>query len=115
MPNDTHMLFFAVCRSHNMPEPIAEFQFHPTRRWRFDYAWPVVKVALEVEGGLYGRGKKCSVCGQRKGMGHSSVSGMLRDIEKYNEALLHGWRVLRVVPDQLHTKATAQMLTSLIN
>ena len=28
-----------------------EYRFHPTRKWRFDYAWPENKIALEVEGG----------------------------------------------------------------
>lgn len=33
------------------PEFVREHRFHPTRRWRFDFAWPDEKVALEVEGG----------------------------------------------------------------
>lgn len=33
-------------------EFVKEFQFHPTRRWRFDYAIPAKKVAVEVDGGV---------------------------------------------------------------
>lgn len=32
-------------------EMVAEYRFHPFREWRFDYAIPELKIALEVEGG----------------------------------------------------------------
>lgn len=32
-----------------------EFRFHPTRRWRFDFAWQPEKLAVEVEGGIMDR------------------------------------------------------------
>lgn len=67
-----------------LPLGIAEHRFHPERRWRFDFAWPTVKLAVEVEGGVFIAGR------------HSRGLGMLNDMEKYNEAVLLGWRVLRV-------------------
>lgn len=60
-----------------------EYRFHPTRRWRFDAAFPSVKVALEVEGGLWQYGR------------HNRAAGFLRDCEKYNEAAALGWRIIR--------------------
>ena len=30
-------------------EPVKEYLFHSTRKWRFDYAFPDSKIALEVE------------------------------------------------------------------
>lgn len=33
-------------------EMVAEHRFHPFREWRFDYAIPELKIALEVEGGI---------------------------------------------------------------
>ena len=77
-----------------------EVLFHSSRKWRFDYASKRLRIALEIEGGVYGRGKPCPACGRKKGGAHSSVKGMLRDIEKYNEAAALGWRVLRFTPDQ---------------
>lgn len=65
------------------PEFVREHRFHPTRRWRFDFAWPDEKVALEVEGGTYVRGR------------HSRAAGFAQDCEKLNEAQILGWVVIR--------------------
>jgi hypothetical protein len=61
-----------------------EFKFHPTRRWRSDFLIGN-DIILEVEGGLY-----------HPQSGHRSVSGILRDIEKYNELTVLGYRLLRI-------------------
>ena len=70
-------------------EVVAEHRFHATRKWRFDYAVPSLRIALEVEGGVWTGGR------------HTSGAGFLRDIEKYNEAALNGWLVLRCTPKTL--------------
>ena len=64
-----------------------EYRFHPIRRWRFDFAWTDERVALEVEGSVWARGR------------HTRGKGYLGDIEKYNEAVLEGWRLLRIATD----------------
>lgn len=64
--------------------PQREYRFHPVRKWRFDFAWPTIKLALEIDGGTWA-GKAS----------HASGSGIARDMEKINEAILLGWRVLR--------------------
>jgi hypothetical protein len=79
---------------------VREFRFHPTRRWRFDLAIErlvtpdfersrLVKLAIEIEGGLF------VTAGGR----HNRGAGMRADMEKYNEAVLLGWRILRVLPE----------------
>ena len=75
-----------------LPVPVREPRFHPTRRWRFDFYWPDQKVACEVEGGTWGRGKSR----------HTTGSGFHKDCEKYNEAGLLGILVIRV--DAKHIK-----------
>jgi len=65
-----------------------EFCFAPPRKWRADYRVRDSRVLVEFEGGLFAKGKQ----------GHSSVTGILRDIEKYNTAALLGWLVIRVTP-----------------
>lgn len=70
---------------------VAEYRFHPTRRFRFDFAIPEKKLAIEIEGGIWlGRNGA-----------HSSGKGILRDMEKNNLAVLEGWRILRVTPQQV--------------
>ena len=41
----------------NLPAPVPEFRFHPERKWRFDFAWPEHKIAVEQEGGVWIQGR----------------------------------------------------------
>ena len=81
-------------RVNNLPEPEREYRFHPKRRWQFDFAWPGAMLALEVEGGVHMRRAR-----------HTSGVGFTGDCEKYNEALVEGWRVLRVTGEQVSSGA----------
>jgi very-short-patch-repair endonuclease len=74
---------------YGLPKPEKEYRFHPTRKWRFDFAWPNRKVAVEIEGGIWNRGA------------HVRGAHFLSDCEKYNSAGALGWRVFRFVPQQL--------------
>ena len=70
-----------------IPSPEREYRFHPPRRCRFDFAWPAQKVAVEMEG----------VTHYGAGIGrHQSAQGFVADCEKYETALIDGWRVYRV-------------------
>lgn len=86
------------CRLFGLPVPTAEYRFCPERRWRADYAWVEQKVILEVEGGVWTRGR------------HTRGAGFLGDLEKYNWATIMGYRLLRVTPQTLRTAATAEMI-----
>ena len=66
--------FATVCRAAGVPAPQAEFRFAPPRRWRFDFAWPLHALALEVQGGLFVRGR------------HSRGAALLKEHEKLNAA-----------------------------
>lgn len=94
--------FTLLCKSDLKQECIKEFKFHPIRKWRFDYALPEHRIAIEVEGGVWTGGR------------HTSPKGFLGDMEKYNTATLMGWRVFRTVPDALCTNATLQMIREAI-
>lgn len=93
------IVFAALIKRDGLPEPEREYRFHKDRKWRFDYAWPGHKVALEVEGGVFGFTDKHGV--RRSGGAHSSITGIKRDIEKYNHAAAMGWLVIRCVPSDL--------------
>ena len=66
--------------------PERQFRFHPSRRWRFDFAWAERPrlLAVEVDGGLYVYG------------GHNRGAQIEKDMEKAAEAICMGWTVLRV-------------------
>ena len=95
--------FTLLCRNELKQECVKEYRFHPKRKWRFDYAFPAVKLALEVEGGVWTRGR------------HTRPKGFLNDVEKYNAATLLGWRVLRTTPTELYTNSTLNMLNFAIS
>jgi very-short-patch-repair endonuclease len=71
------------------PELEREFRFHPTRRWRADFAHPPSHTLIEIEGGIYVNGR------------HNRGAGFAADLEKYLEAALAGWRVVRLGPNEL--------------
>lgn len=88
----------ANCTAWNLPRPEREHIFAPPRKWRFDFCWPDLMVALEVEGGVF------------KGHGHRSLGKFLRDMEKYNEAALLKWTVLRCTPDKIESGKVFRLL-----
>ena len=93
-PPEVDPIFASLLNGRSISLPTREFRFHPVRRWRFDYSWPLHKVALEIEGGVFSRGR------------HVRPMGFLADMEKYNAAAVLGWRVLRCTPDTLYHKDT---------
>lgn len=96
-------IFTVICATDLKVECVKEHKFHPKRRWRFDYAIPEHKIALEVEGGVWTGGR------------HIRAQGFLGDMEKYNTATLMGWRVFRTTPDDLYKMATINLLRQAIN
>jgi len=65
-----------------------EYKFHPVRRWRFDYAIPEIRLAVEYNG-------HSGFVGKSGASGHSSIKGLTNDAEKINSAVGCGWRVLQ--------------------
>lgn len=78
-------------RAHGLPVPDREFAFHDTRRWRFDFAWPDYRIAVEVDGGTWTRGR------------HLRAKGYEGDAEKLNAATALGWRVYRYTAEKIRT------------
>ncbi len=75
-------LFAAVARGAGI-DLVREYRFHPPRRWRFDFADPKHKIAVEIEGGTWIQGA------------HVRGARYRKDTEKENQALLDGWQTLR--------------------
>jgi very-short-patch-repair endonuclease len=81
-----------------LPTPEREHRFHETRQWRMDFAWPEAQVALEVEGGIWVRGR------------HARPKGFAEDCCKLNEAALAGWTVLRVTGEHIASGQAVEWL-----
>ncbi len=93
----------AYCRSRDYPEPECELRFHPSRKFAFDLAFVSDRLAVEFEGGTFGKGKPCPVCKRRPTAGHGSIDRMKRDHEKYSLAACLGWRVIHCRPEQVES------------
>lgn len=72
------------CVAVGLPAPETEVRFHPVRKWRADYLWREPKLIVEVDGGVFVAGR------------HSRGAGVEADMEKFAEAMVLGYRVLRV-------------------
>lgn len=83
--SELEFAFETQLKMMSYPIPEREYKFHPDRRFRFDFAWPDYKTALEVEGGVW----------MKRGR-HTTGSGFTSDAVKYNLAAIDGWLVLRV-------------------
>ena len=70
--------------------------------WRMDFAWPSIKLAVEIEGGIFVDGR------------HSRGAGMRADMRKYNAATLMGWKVLRFDGDAVKNGEAINTITPLI-
>lgn len=66
-----------------------EYKFHHSRKWRVDYFLSNQGIAIEIEGGVFSRGR------------HTRGVGFLNDMEKYNTATMMGYRVLRFSTQQV--------------
>jgi very-short-patch-repair endonuclease len=86
-------------RAQGGPELEKEFLFHPVRRWRADFAHLGSKTLIEIEGGIYVNGR------------HNRPAGFAADLEKYLEATLAGWHVVRLVPNELTVECIGRLVS----
>lgn len=89
-----HSIVTPYLRGEGVPEPQYEYRFCDERKWRFDLAWPTYMLALEVQGGIWTRGR------------HTRGVALLAEWEKLNAAACLGWRVLFCQPRDLCTSET---------
>lgn len=71
--------------------------------WRFDLAWPDLKLAVEVEGGTWNGGR------------HTRGKGFEDDCIKYNAAMLLGWNVARFTSSMIRTGKALETIELLLN
>lgn len=102
-PSRLERRFELLWRTLDGPKLEPEFRFHPTRRWRADYAHLESRTLIEVEGGVWVGGR------------HNRAAGFVADAEKYFEAALGGWRVVRLVDSQLNLANIGRIVTAIQN
>ena len=108
-------LVLATWRQLGLPAAVAEHGFCAERKWRFDFAFPKERVAIEVQGGIFGTGRKCRTCGQRKAGRHTRGTALVDEYEKLRAAAMLGWRVLPCLPRQIYTRELAEEILTALN
>lgn len=91
-------MFTKLIESQLKIEIIKEYRFCPNRRFLADYYIPSLRLLIEQEGGIF------------TGQAHGSVTGIMRDIEKYNLATTMGYSILRFIPQDLVSMKTIEMI-----
>lgn len=79
-----------------------EYKFHPTRKWRADFLITGTKILIEVEGGVWSGGR------------HTRGKGYIGDMEKYNEAAIMGFTVLRFSTEQVKAGLAIKQIEQLV-
>ncbi len=70
-----------------LPAPKRQYAHNPSRKWRWDFAWPLdhaeyAGVLVDIQGGTFIRG------------GHSRGVGQDKDYEKWNDAVVRLYKPL---------------------
>lgn len=89
-------LFRIQLNANNIEGFVQEKIFHLTRRWRFDFAWPEIKLAVEIQGGTWSKGR------------HARGSGIKGDCEKYSQAAILGWRIIFATSEHVRSGEALQ-------
>ena len=92
--------FERIINSYGIPQPTREYKFD---RYRFDFAWPPLKIAVEIDGGIFIGGD------------HVRGAGYERDCRKNNLAQLEGWVVLRATSNTVGSDEFIRFLIKMIS
>jgi very-short-patch-repair endonuclease len=90
-PSRLERKFSLLWRALDGPPLTPEHRFHAGRKWRSDFAHIESRTLIEIEGGIYLAG----------GGRHNRGAGFVADTEKYLEATLAGWNVIRLTDAQI--------------
>ncbi len=89
-PKSSHEeLFLFQLESRGIFGAVMEYRFAAPRKWRFDFAFPTFKLAIEIEGAAHAGGR------------HTTGTGFTADCEKYSAAAILGWSVIRATGEQV--------------
>ncbi len=100
-PSRLEKRFELLWRALGGPDLLKEYRFHQARKWRADFAHLPSRTLIEIEGGIWVNGR------------HNRAAGFAADLEKYLEAALEGWRVVRLGPKELTADHTGRLIALL--
>jgi very-short-patch-repair endonuclease len=95
-------LFAMQLDSAGLTGYVREYQAIPGRRFRFDFAWRKERLLVEINGGTYSKGA------------HSTGTGINRDYEKGNLAVINGWRVLSFDTKMVKSGAALEVVEQIL-
>lgn len=87
-------------RELHLPEPQTQVQLISWRKYRYDFAWPEYKIAVELQGGVHGN--------ESRGR-HTRGAGYEEDCTKLALAQIAGYACLYLTPGMVD-KGTGGML-----
>jgi very-short-patch-repair endonuclease len=90
-------------KAAKLPSPAREYKFCKGRRWRFDFAYPDLKIGIECEGGTWVKGR------------HNTGTGFAEDCLKYNQAALEGWKILRFTGEHIKSGIALQTIEQAVS
>lgn len=88
-------------RFEGLPDPVREYKFALPRKWRFDFCWPEIKLAVEYEGIFSDKSR------------HRTIGGFFKDAEKYLNAQMMGWTVMRVTAKDVRSGLASLAIATL--
>lgn len=100
-PEDAFL--WQVTHCSDLPKPERGLKLVAGRSWAFDFTWEKQNIVVEIEGGIWRRHRG----------GHSSPTGIMRDMAKYNAATRLGYRVFRFTSDQVKNGEALEFIKEL--
>lgn len=76
-----------------------EYRAVKGRKWRADFAWPDQMVIVEIQGGVFSRGR------------HTRGAGYTADRRRQNALTAEGWRVFEATPEMVRTGEILKLLS----
>jgi len=99
MKSEIENMLSWMLQASNIDGWVREYKFNPDKPWRFNFCWEKEKFAVEIY----------------KGGNHVRSGGITRECEKYNDAVLLGWRILLVTKSQVKSEQVLEWIREAIS
>lgn len=97
--SDLEAALLYYLRVGGLPAPVTQYKAVEGRRFVWDFAYPDRRLLIEVQGGTW-----------MEKSGHNTGTGLRRDYDKNNHAVLAGWRVLYFSKDMIEDLSAIEVI-----